>query len=76
MLQPMLHKLLNNGPIDMKNRSLDSFFGYILAEITCSLNMLRPVLFYYHEGKTIYPVGTWKGIYFSEELNQYFMNKK
>lgn len=70
MLQPMPHKLLNNGPIDMKNRSLDSFFGYILAEIICPLDMLRLVLPYHFEGKTIYPVGTWSGWYFSEELNQ------
>lgn len=30
--------------------------------------MLRPVLPYHYNGKTIYPVGTWKGVYFSEEL--------
>jgi hypothetical protein len=30
--------------------------------------MLRPVLPFHHEGKTIYPVGTWEGVYFSEEL--------
>jgi hypothetical protein len=30
--------------------------------------MLKPVLPFHLNGKTIYPVGTWKGVYFSEEL--------
>jgi len=30
--------------------------------------MLRPVLPFHHEGKTIYPIGNWIGWYFSEEM--------
>ena len=30
--------------------------------------MLRPVLPYHSNGKTIYPTGVWTGVYFSEEL--------
>lgn len=69
MLKPMPHKVLNDGKvIDLSNRTLDSFFGLVHARIFCPLNMSRPVLPYHFEGKTIYPVGTWTGTYFSEEL--------
>lgn len=46
----------------------DTFFGFAEAQIICPLDMARPVLPFHHEGKTIYPVGTWTGTYFSEEL--------
>ena len=71
MLNAMPHEILNNGkPIDLSNRTLDSFFGFALFKIVCPLNMLRPVLPVHHEGKTIYPVGVWHGTYFSEELKE------
>lgn len=68
MLNPMPYQLLNNKPIDLSNKSLDSFFGFALAEIECPTNMLRPVLPFHKDGKTIYPVGNWTATYFSEEL--------
>ena len=69
MLNPMPHKALNNGKIiDLSNRSLDSFFGFAEVKIFCPLNMVKPVLPFHKDGKTIYPVGTWTDTYFSEEL--------
>ena len=69
MLNAMPHEILHNGkPIDLSNRTLDSFFGFALVKVVCPLDMLRPVLPVHNEGKTIYPVGTWQGTYFSEEL--------
>ena len=69
MLKPMPYDILNNGKlIDLTNRSLENFFGFALVKINCPLDMLRPVLPFHHEGKTIYPVGVWEGTYFSEEL--------
>jgi hypothetical protein len=69
MLNPMPYNILNNGKmIDLSNKSLDSFFGFALVKIFCPLNMARPVLSFHYEGKTIYPVGNWIGVYFSEEL--------
>lgn len=47
---------------------LESFFGFCLALIECPLNIERPVLPYKYNGKTIFPKGTWIGVYFSEEL--------
>ena len=67
MLNPMpynLIKLHNN----MNNIKLENFFGFVEVEVICPLNMLRPVLPFHLNGKTIYPVGSWKGVYFSEEL--------
>lgn len=68
MLNDMPYDLINNRKIDLKNRSLNSFFGFCKAYINCPLDMARPVLPFHKEGKTIYPVGTWTGTYFSEEL--------
>jgi DNA polymerase type B, organellar and viral len=53
---------------EMSNIKLSDFFGFALAQIHCPKNMVRPVLPYKHEGKTIYSTGCWIGIYFSEEL--------
>ena len=68
MLNPMPYDLVVNKLIDLSNRSLDSFFGFAYVEIFCPIDMLRPVLPFHKDGKTIYPVGSWTGIYFSEEL--------
>jgi len=68
MLKPMPHNLKYTKLIDLTKRSLASFFGFALVEVNCPLNMLRPVLPFHKEGKTIYPVGNWSGVYFSEEL--------
>lgn len=68
MLNPMPYNLINPKLIDLSNRTLDSFFGFAECIVNCPTSMLRPVLPYHHLGKTIYPVGTWKSTYFSEEL--------
>jgi hypothetical protein len=68
MLKPMPYNLISNGIINISYRSLDTFFGFVLAKIECPVDMLRPVLPYHKDGKTIYPVGNWEGVYFSEEL--------
>jgi hypothetical protein len=60
MLNPMPYNILNNGKmISLINRTLDSFFGFAYVKIVCPIDMLRPVLPFHHDGKTIYPVGTW-----------------
>ena len=69
MLNPMPHEILNNGKmIDLTDIKLESFFGFAYVRVFCPLNMERPVLPFHQGGKTIYPVGTWSGTYFSEEL--------
>jgi hypothetical protein len=53
---------------NMDNINLNNFFGFIEVEVTCPIDMLRPVLPFKYMDKTIYPTGTWTAIYFSEEL--------
>jgi hypothetical protein len=53
---------------DMSGINLKDFFGYILVEVYCPTSMLRPVLPFKYNDRTIYPTGVWKGVYFSEEL--------
>jgi hypothetical protein len=68
MLNPMPYNLINPKLINLSNRTLDSFFGFAEVEILCSDTVSRPVLPFHMNGKTIYPIGNWKGVYFSEEL--------
>jgi regulator of RNase E activity RraB len=68
---------LPNTPIkkykNMEGINLDDFFGYAIAEIETPNNIddnWIPLLPYkdIENGRTIHPVGRWKGTYFSEEL--------
>jgi hypothetical protein len=68
MLNPMPYDLVNPNLINLTNRTLDSFFGFAYVKVYCPDSMLRPVLPFHFNGKTIYPTGTWEGVYFSEEL--------
>ena len=43
-------------------------FGFIEAKIIVPNNILIPLLPFKYRGMTIHPVGSWIGIYFSEEL--------
>jgi hypothetical protein len=53
---------------DLTNHDLKEFFGFCLAEIHCPQNIKIPLLPFKYKGKTIYPIGRWIGVYFSEEL--------
>jgi len=70
-----LYPFAQCNPMPFKNlgwrkeiNSLDSFFGFCLAEVTCPKSIVRPILPHSIGGKTVYPVGSWTGVYFSEEL--------
>lgn len=67
MCKPMPYKILKFHK-DLSNFNLDNFFGFILAEITVDKNIVRPMLPYKYNGKTIFPTGTFTSTYFSEEL--------
>jgi len=64
---PMPYKIIKFHN-SLTNIKLDDFYGFVLAKITCSRTMEKPMLPYKYEGRTIYPTGTWIGVYFSEEL--------
>lgn len=67
MLKPMPHKIIKYYK-DLSNIKLENFFGFCLAEITTPKQNLKPLLPYKHKGKTIFPTGSFIGVYFSEEL--------
>jgi DNA polymerase type B, organellar and viral len=50
---------------NLTDLNLNNFFGYLEVEVTCPDHMEKPVLPYHNEGKTIYPTGTWIGVYLS-----------
>lgn len=47
---------------------LSDFFGFALVKVHCPLTVKKPILPKKHKGKTIFPTGSWIGVYFSEEL--------
>lgn len=51
------------GKIDLAN-----LFGFVYVEVTSPNDMFIPFIPVKHNNKTIIPLGTWKGWYFSEEL--------
>jgi DNA polymerase type B, organellar and viral len=54
----------------MDNVNLDKFFGFIECIVTTPPNIKIGILPVKHEGKTIFPKGTWKGTYFSQEIKE------
>jgi len=68
MMKPMPFKIIkyhNNLNIDL---TVDTeLFGFFEAQCYVP-NNVRPMLSYKHQGKIIYPHGTWKGVYFTEEM--------
>ena len=55
-----------NPPVDQFN--LDTFFGFIDLVIECPNSVIKPVLPFKHQGRTIFPRGRISGVYFSEEI--------
>ena len=67
MTKPMPYQIIKHYK-NMDNINLDDFFGFCLVEVYCPIYLTRPLLPYKHKGKTIFPRGSWTGVYFSEEL--------
>ena len=53
---------------DCTNIKLEDIFGYCKAKIITPNNLMYPLLPHKIDGDTVHPIGTWVGIYFSEEL--------
>jgi len=72
MLKPMplnlikTHKNMTNFSKEM----FTNFFGFVRCRVTTPDNILKPILPFKHQGKTIFPTGTWTATYFSEELKE------
>jgi DNA polymerase type B, organellar and viral len=68
MKQPMPYELLRKVKIFENNFNLNNFFGFLKVEVNSSRDIPIPLLPCKYQGKTIYPTGSWTGVYFSEEL--------
>ena len=53
---------------ETNNGNLNDIFGFIEAKITTPKDLKYPLLPYKVNGETLHPLGSWIGIYFSEEL--------
>jgi hypothetical protein len=69
MLNPMPLNIIKYHD-NLSNTNLDDFFGFCLVKVTTPKDIEYPLLPYKHEGKTIFPTGSWNGLYFSEELKE------
>jgi hypothetical protein len=50
--------------------SINNFFGFVKCKVTTPINILKPILPFKYQGKTIFPTGTWVATYFSEEIKE------
>ena len=66
MCNPMPIKFLEE--IDGTNVKLENVFGFAEARITTSNNITIPLLPHKVDNETIHPIGSWIGLYFTEEL--------
>ena len=47
---------------------LEDFFGFALVKVYCPVTIKKPILPFRYKNKTIFPTGSWVGVYYSEEL--------
>lgn len=73
MLKPMplnLIKTHKNMDWIKNNSDFDKFFGFVKCKIITPKNILKPILPFKYQGKTIFPIGSWTATYFSEEIKE------
>ena len=56
------------GNILVDNATENRAFGFFYCKITAPDDLLHPILQIHHNNRTVSPLGTWEGMYFSEEL--------
>ena len=54
--------------VEPSNLDLNNFYGFLDVDIECPNTIIKPVLPFKHEGRTIFPQGIFNGVYFSEEI--------
>ena len=72
MLKPMPLNLIKTykNMISFSLKDFNKFFGFIKCRVTTPKNILKPILPFKYEGKTIFPIGNWTATYFSEEIKE------
>jgi DNA polymerase family B len=66
MCNPMPIEFL--GESDGFSVKLEDIFGFVEARITAPSDLLIPLLPFKLDNQTVHPLGSWIGVYFSEEL--------
>lgn len=66
MCNPMPIEFL--GEIEGHNVKLENVFGFAEAKITSPENLTIPLLPFKVDNETLHPLGSWIGLYFTEEL--------
>jgi hypothetical protein len=67
MLEPVPYKIIDKHN-DLSNVKVSDFKGFVKARVTCPDNIVNPIVACKHEGRTIYPRGSWIGVYFADYL--------
>jgi hypothetical protein len=67
MLEPVPYKIIDKHN-DLSSVKVSDFKGFVKAKVTCPENIVNPIVACKHEGRTIYPRGSWIGTYFADYL--------
>jgi hypothetical protein len=67
MLKPIPYKAIAKHN-DLSGVNVKDFKGFVLAKVTSPDYIRHPIVALKHEGRTIYPLGTWYGVYFADYL--------
>jgi hypothetical protein len=67
MLEPVPYKAIAKHS-DLSDVKVKDFKGFVLAKVTCPENIKHPIVSFKQDGKTIYPRGSWTGVYFADYL--------
>jgi hypothetical protein len=67
----MMRAMPIGQPIISNEQNLDKIFGFCLVKVIAPKDLKTPILpFRDEQGKTLFPVGEWVGVYFSEEIKE------
>jgi hypothetical protein len=53
---------------DLSSVNVKDFKGFVTAKVTSPKDIKHPIVSHHENGKTIYPVGSWTGVYFADYL--------
>jgi hypothetical protein len=67
MMQPVPHKVIGKHN-DLSGVNVKDFKGFVLAKVTSPEYIRNPIVALKYDGRTIYPKGTWYGVYFADYL--------
>jgi hypothetical protein len=67
MLEPVPYKVVTKHN-DLSGVNVKDFKGFVYAKVTCPENIKHPIVSLKLETGTVYPRGSWEGVYFADYL--------